>query len=91
MDGNGIDLHNASRLTPAIKLAERLVKHARPGLNHGGDDDFVTVNLHRLITTGSGAARQRAAFSGPGHWLTSWTTSFHTANRRPYPSPSILS
>lgn len=66
MDGNGIDLHDASRLTPAVKLAERLVERARPGLDHSGDYDLVTANLHRLITTGSGATRQRAAFSRCG-------------------------
>lgn len=66
MDGNGIDVQNASRLTPAVTLAQRLVEHAHPGLEHNGDYELVITSLHRLITTGNGAARQRAVFTRSG-------------------------
>lgn len=66
MDGTGIDLQNASRLTPAVTLAQRLVEHAHPGLGHGGDYELVITGLHRLIETGGGAARQRAVFTQSG-------------------------
>lgn len=66
MDGHGIDVHNTRRLTPAVTLAQRLVEHARPGLGHSGDYELVAASLHRLLTAGGGAARQRAAFTRSG-------------------------
>jgi carboxylate-amine ligase len=66
MDGNGIDVHDRSQLAPAAKIAHRLIEHARPGLHHSGDYEHVTASLHRLITSGGGAAHQRGAFVRAG-------------------------
>jgi glutamate---cysteine ligase / carboxylate-amine ligase len=66
MDGNGIDVHDRSQLAPAAKIAHRLIEHARPGLHHSGDYEHVTASLHRLITSGGGAAHQRGTFVRAG-------------------------
>jgi carboxylate-amine ligase len=66
MEGNGIDVHNTSQLRPAAQIAQRLIEHARPGLRHSGDYELVNASLHKLITTGGGAAHQRAAFARSG-------------------------
>lgn len=65
MNGSGIDVHTG-RLTPAVELVQRLVEHAHPALNQSGDLEVVTAWLHVLIKNGTGAARQRAAFTRSG-------------------------
>jgi len=66
MDGDGIEVHTTGRLTPAVTIVQRLLEHARPGLDHHGDYARATTGLHGLITTGGGAAQQRAAFTRSG-------------------------
>jgi carboxylate-amine ligase len=66
MDGSGIEVHTTGRLAPAVAIAQRLLEHAHSGLDHHGDYELATSGLHRLITTGGGAAHQRAAFMRSG-------------------------
>ncbi len=43
-----------------------LLEHARPALQRNGDFDFVRRGLERIMATGGGAGRQRAAFARRG-------------------------
>ncbi|MFC4056824.1 glutamate--cysteine ligase [Planomonospora corallina] len=61
LEGNGFDLLSGRR-RPAWKLVGGLLQRARPALEESGDLPFVTEVLNRLRATGSGAARQRAAY-----------------------------
>ncbi|GAA3161284.1 glutamate--cysteine ligase [Planomonospora alba] len=61
LEGNGFDLLSGRR-RPAWKLVGALLQRARPALEESGDLAFVTETAARLRATGSGAARQRAAY-----------------------------
>jgi carboxylate-amine ligase len=50
-------------LVPAWHLVDRLAEQLKPRLRETGDDEFTRDVLERLRRTGSGAARQRAAFA----------------------------
>lgn len=62
LEGRGLDLRSA-RLVPAWLLVDRLLARIRPALALAGDLEKVTGHLERLRVTGSGAARQRAAYA----------------------------
>ncbi|MGA5699428.1 carboxylate-amine ligase [Peterkaempfera bronchialis] len=65
LEGLGVDLVTG-RLRPARDLLERLVEHARPGLEAAGDQGTVSTLLSRLNRLGGGSARQRAAYARHG-------------------------
>jgi carboxylate-amine ligase len=54
------------RLLPAPAMLDRLLEHLRPGLEEHGDWDHVASLVHQVRATGTGAARQRAAFRRSG-------------------------
>ncbi|WP_285776317.1 glutamate--cysteine ligase [Microtetraspora sp. NBRC 13810] len=60
--GEGLDLHHAT-LVPAELLVRRLLDHVRPALAEIGDLPLVAEGIDRLLTRGSGAARQRRAYA----------------------------
>jgi carboxylate-amine ligase len=66
MEGSGIDVRQR-RLVPGRTLVQAMVEHARPGLS-GNDAELVDGCLDRLFSTGTGAARQRAAFERRGRF-----------------------
>jgi carboxylate-amine ligase len=47
-------------------VALDLLAHIRPALEASGDDDLVAEGLRRILTVGTGADRQRAAFRRTG-------------------------
>ncbi|WP_432867924.1 carboxylate-amine ligase [Microbispora rosea] len=51
---------------PAWRLVDRLLEHVRPVLEENGDWTPLTDQLERLRRSGSGAARQRAAYARRG-------------------------
>ncbi|MEU5882555.1 glutamate--cysteine ligase [Spirillospora sp. NPDC047279] len=61
LSGTGIDTFTG-RPVPHRRLAADLVAHVRDALRDNGDLDQVTAGMRRLLTTGTGADRQRAAF-----------------------------
>ncbi|MGW4667431.1 carboxylate-amine ligase [Streptosporangium sandarakinum] len=65
LEGQGLELTSAT-LVPAWRLTEQLLERVRPALSAAGDTDMVVDYLSRLHETGSGAARQRAAFAERG-------------------------
>jgi carboxylate-amine ligase len=52
--------------TPAGTLLGGLVSHVRPALEDSGDLDAVTTGIERVLRRGTGAERQRAAWSEVG-------------------------
>ncbi|WP_327292904.1 carboxylate-amine ligase [Streptomyces sp. NBC_01198] len=52
--------------SPAADVVGALVERITPALKELGDVDRVTAGAQRLITEGTGAARQRAAFAAGG-------------------------
>ncbi|MBM9508144.1 glutamate--cysteine ligase [Streptomyces sp. KK5PA1] len=62
------DLVDPRHGTPdaAADVVAALLDHVRPALNCFGDTDRVTAGVERLITRGTGAARQRAALATGG-------------------------
>lgn len=65
LEGAGVDL-DSGELVPASTLLQSLVQWARPALEASDDYDLVTDGVDRLLLDGSGAARQRRAFSRRG-------------------------
>ncbi|WP_169948969.1 glutamate--cysteine ligase [Microbispora sp. H11081] len=70
VDGEALDLFagagvHGSRV-PAWRLVDRLLEHVRPVLEENGDWAPLTLQLDRVRHSGSGAARQRAAYAGHG-------------------------
>ncbi|MEV6985378.1 glutamate--cysteine ligase [Sphaerisporangium sp. NPDC051017] len=63
--GHGID-PLTGRLRPAEDLVDTLLAHIRPSLIRTGDLSVVSRRLERLLTGGTGAARQRAAHAMHG-------------------------
>lgn len=55
-----------AELRPAEETVERSIRVLRPALEAAGDLEFVRDGVGRLLTDGTGAARQRAAFSADG-------------------------
>ncbi|WP_248966077.1 carboxylate-amine ligase [Sphaerisporangium perillae] len=67
LDGHGID-PETGRLRSAADLPAVLLGHIRPALEAAGDLELVTRRLERLRRTGTGAARQRAAYERRGRF-----------------------
>jgi carboxylate-amine ligase len=65
LDGHGIDAVTG-RLMPAAYFIEALLRRARSALDECGDLGAVRDGLTRLRVTGTGAARQRAAYAKRG-------------------------
>jgi carboxylate-amine ligase len=56
----------ASRPRPARELIDALLGHVSAALCDTHDDHLVDVGIHRLLTRGTGAARQRAVLAETG-------------------------
>ncbi|MEV7809048.1 glutamate--cysteine ligase [Microbispora sp. NPDC088329] len=65
VDGEAFDLFTGVRV-PGWRLVDRLLDHVRPVLEENGDWAPLTLQLDRLRHSGSGAARQRAAYARHG-------------------------
>jgi carboxylate-amine ligase len=67
-DGMAGDLVNPSTgtLASAEAVAQALVDYVSAALAVAGDDAFVAAGLDRILTEGTGAERQRAAFRSQG-------------------------
>ncbi|GAA2595734.1 glutamate--cysteine ligase [Actinomadura fulvescens] len=61
LSGTGLDTFTG-RPAAQRDLAAGLLAHVRDALQDSGDLDHATIGLRRLLTTGTGAHRQRAAF-----------------------------
>lgn len=68
VDGEALDLLAGSGVSgaPAWRLVDRLLEHARPVLEENGDWTPLTDQIERVRRSGSGAARQRAAYARRG-------------------------
>ncbi|MFF9351986.1 glutamate--cysteine ligase [Streptomyces sp. NPDC014734] len=67
LEGDGLDTATGD-LTPARALLDRSVGDALPGLDACGDTAVVTGLVDRLLRSGSGAHRQRAAHARRGRF-----------------------
>ncbi|WP_242890904.1 carboxylate-amine ligase [Actinomadura litoris] len=65
LSGTGLDVLTG-RPVAFRRLAEDLLAHVRPALTATGDLDRVTAGVRRLMTGGTGAERQRAAYRRRG-------------------------
>ncbi|WP_169949708.1 glutamate--cysteine ligase [Microbispora sp. H11081] len=65
LDGHGIDPMTGER-RPARDLAGALLRHIAPALEETGDLADVTARLKALYAAGTGAVRQRAAYTRRG-------------------------
>lgn len=65
LDGHGMD-PVTGRLRPAGELVSGLLRHIGPALEGTGDLALVTRRLERMLVSGTGAARQRAAHERRG-------------------------
>ncbi|MEU8341408.1 glutamate--cysteine ligase [Spirillospora sp. NPDC048832] len=65
LDGRGLDVRTG-RAAGHRELAGELLAHALPALSAAGDLAFVTAGVRRLLTGGTGAERQRAAYRRRG-------------------------
>jgi carboxylate-amine ligase len=63
--GRGLDVRTG-RAAGQRALAGDLLAHALPALSAAGDLGFVTAGVRRLLTGGTGAERQRAAYRRRG-------------------------
>ncbi|MCC9203566.1 carboxylate-amine ligase [Arthrobacter sp. zg-Y769] len=52
---------------PAAEHLDALLEYVAPALEDAGDSDFVTAGLARVLGTGTGAERQRAAVRSGGY------------------------
>ncbi|MEU7878540.1 carboxylate-amine ligase [Microbispora bryophytorum] len=75
VDGEALDLLAGAGVSgdrvsgnrvPAWRLVDRLLDHVRPVLEENGDWTPLTDQIERLRRSGSGAARQRAAYARRG-------------------------
>ncbi len=68
VDGEALDLLAGSGVSgaPAWRLVDRLLEHVRPVLEENGDWTPLTDQIERVRRSGSGAARQRAAYARRG-------------------------
>ena len=55
-------VHTPGRPVRAATVVGEMLEHVRPALEAAGDDDLVAEGLRRVLTEGTGADRQRAAF-----------------------------
>jgi carboxylate-amine ligase len=65
LEGLGVDPLSGA-LVPAADLVASLLATVRPALEAAGDHELVSDGVDRLLLDGSGAARQRRAFSRRG-------------------------
>ncbi len=99
LDGNLVDL-TAGRLVKAGAMIETLLTYVRPALEEHGDWDEVAALVDMTRQRGSGAARQRAAYTRAGRLEdvgdlivaetgreTSWRP-MHVARHSPWPHRS---
>ncbi|GLX08824.1 glutamate--cysteine ligase [Microbispora sp. NBRC 16548] len=70
VDGEALDLLAGAGVSmgrvPAWRLVDRLLEYVRPVLEENGDWTPLTDQLERVRRSGSGAARQRAAYARRG-------------------------
>jgi carboxylate-amine ligase len=65
VSGELVDTMTA-RTAPAKVMVEQLVEHVEPALRAYGDLDTVWAGARRVLDEGTGADRQRAAYSRGG-------------------------
>lgn len=65
LDGDLVD-PRTQKPAPAADVVAGLLDHITPALKELGDADRVTAGAHRLLTEGTGAARQRSALARGG-------------------------
>ncbi|MBF4993612.1 YbdK family carboxylate-amine ligase [Arthrobacter gandavensis] len=64
LGGRLMDIRGES--SAAADQVAALVEHIRPALEDNGDADYVLAGVQRMLTAGTGAVRQRAAYAAGG-------------------------